>query len=73
MRNTLSTITRSVLLVSALGLVFGFGTTHALLATESQPCENNMCSLETGNCFPTDMAYNCSEIVEAPGCRETKC
>ncbi len=64
-----------LLAAAALGALLGAVVRpHAAQASEAVPeCENNQCNLQSGNCFLTDIAFDCKEILGSPGCDADKC
>jgi hypothetical protein len=64
----------AALLVIAMGLGIVVGEVTALRAeTQPKPCEKNACQGSVGNCDLVTHLYNCTETVEAPGCKDTAC
>ena len=55
------------------GLVVGGFTQYQVAAAEQQqaPCEYDACGVAAGNCFASDIKYNCAET--AGGCTSTAC
>ena len=56
---------------TVLGVSLGWVATAS--AAEDDKCYKNQCSLDSGNCFPTDIQFNCGEIVGGNGCQADKC
>ena len=68
----LSRSVRSLIVIAcvALGILFGTMLDPVAVAAASA-CENDACGVANGNCFPSDVPYNCR--VTGLGCKSTAC